>query len=386
MKKVMLVFGTRPEAIKMAPLVKEFQARASEFETIVCVTGQHREMLKQVLELFGIKPDYDLEIMKEGQDLYDVTTRVLLGMREVLKKTKPDVVLVHGDTTTSTAAALAAFYQQIPVGHVEAGLRTHNIYSPWPEEMNRQLTGRMASYHFAPTELSRKNLLAEGIATDRIFITGNTVIDALQQVVTQVKGDSELYKEVALKLLQFGYDVNRLEAGRRLVLITGHRRENFGEGFLNICRAIQTLSKRFPEVDFVYPMHLNPNVRKPIHEVFGDNLGGLDNLFFIEPLEYLQFVTLMDRSSIVLTDSGGIQEEAPGLGKPVLVMRDTTERPEAVKAGTVKLVGTDYNQIVGNVEKLLTDEATYAEMSRANNPYGDGKACLYIADALTRCI
>jgi len=386
MKKVMLVFGTRPEAIKMAPLVKEFQARASEFETIVCVTGQHREMLKQVLELFGIKPDYDLEIMKEGQDLYDVTTRVLLGMREVLKKTKPDVVLVHGDTTTSTAAALAAFYQQIPVGHVEAGLRTHNIYSPWPEEMNRQLTGRMASYHFAPTELSRKNLLAEGIATDRIFITGNTVIDALQQVVTQVKGDSELYKEVALKLLQFGYDVNRLEAGRRLVLITGHRRENFGEGFLNICRAIQTLSKRFPEVDFVYPMHLNPNVRKPIHEVFDDNLGGLDNLFFIEPLEYLQFVTLMDRSSIVLTDSGGIQEEAPGLGKPVLVMRDTTERPEAVKAGTVKLVGTDYNQIVGNVEKLLTDEAAYAEMSRANNPYGDGKACLYIADALTRCI
>lgn len=383
MKKVMLVFGTRPEAIKMTPLVKEFQARANEFDTIVCVTGQHREMLKQVLELFDIKPDYDLEIMKEGQDLYDVTTRVLLGMREVLKKTKPDVVLVHGDTTTSTAAALAAFYQQIPVGHVEAGLRTHNIYSPWPEEMNRQLTGRMASYHFAPTELSRDNLLAEGIATDRIFITGNTVIDALQQVVTRVKGDSELYKEVALKLLQFGYDVNRLEAGRRLVLITGHRRENFGEGFLNICRAIQTLSKRFPEVDFVYPMHLNPNVRKPIHEVFDDNLGGLDNLFFIEPLEYLQFVTLMDRSSIVLTDSGGIQEEAPGLGKPVLVMRDTTERPEAVKAGTVKLVGTDYNQIVGNVEKLLTDEAAYAEMSRANNPYGDGKACLYIADALT---
>lgn len=382
----MLVFGTRPEAIKMAPLVKEFQARANEFDTIVCVTGQHREMLKQVLELFGIKPDYDLEIMKEGQDLYDVTTRVLLGMREVLKKTKPDVVLVHGDTTTSTAAALAAFYQQIPVGHVEAGLRTHNIYSPWPEEMNRQLTGRMASYHFAPTELSRDNLLAEGIATDRIFITGNTVIDALQQVVTRVKGNADLRNEVSRKLLQFGYDVNRLEAGRRLVLITGHRRENFGEGFLNICRAIQTLSKRFPEVDFVYPMHLNPNVRKPIREIFGDNLGGLDNLFFIEPLEYLQFVTLMDRSSIVLTDSGGIQEEAPGLGKPVLVMRGTTERPEAVKAGTVKLVGTDYNQIVDNVEKLLTDNAAYAEMSRANNPYGDGKACSYIADALTRCI
>lgn len=382
----MLVFGTRPEAIKMAPLVKEFQARANEFDTIVCVTGQHREMLKQVLELFDIKPDYDLEIMKEGQDLYDVTTRVLLGMREVLKKTKPDVVLVHGDTTTSTAAALAAFYQQIPVGHVEAGLRTYNIYSPWPEEMNRQLTGRMATYHFAPTELSRDNLLAEGIATDRIFITGNTVIDALQQVVTRVKGNADLRNEVSRKLLQFGYDVNRLEAGRRLVLITGHRRENFGEGFLNICRAIQTLSKRFPEVDFVYPMHLNPNVRKPIREIFGDNLGGLDNLFFIEPLEYLQFVTLMDRSSIVLTDSGGIQEEAPGLGKPVLVMRDTTERPEAVKAGTVKLVGTDYNQIVDNVEKLLTDNAAYAEMSRANNPYGDGKACSYIADALTRCI
>ena len=385
MKKVMLVFGTRPEAIKMAPLVKEFQARANEFDTIVCVTGQHREMLKQVLELFDIKPDYDLEIMKEGQDLYDVTTRVLLGMREVLKKTKPDVVLVHGDTTTSTAAALAAFYQQIPVGHVEAGLRTHNIYSPWPEEMNRQLTGRMASYHFAPTELSRDNLLVEGIATDRIFITGNTVIDALQQVVTRVKGNADLRNEVSRKLLQFGYDVNRLEAGRRLVLITGHRRENFGEGFLNICRAIQTLSKRFPEVDFVYPMHLNPNVRKPIREIFGDNLGGLGNLFFIEPLEYLQFVTLMDRSSIVLTDSGGIQEEAPGLGKPVLVMRDTTERPEAVKAGTVKLVGTDYNQIVDNVEKLLTDNAAYAEMSRANNPYGDGKACSYIADAL-QCI
>lgn len=381
----MLVFGTRPEAIKMAPLVKEFQARANEFDTIVCVTGQHREMLKQVLELFDIKPDYDLEIMKEGQDLYDVTTRVLLGMREVLKKTKPDVVLVHGDTTTSTAAALATFYQQIPVGHVEAGLRTHNIYSPWPEEMNRQLTGRMASYHFAPTELSRKNLLAEGIATDRIFITGNTVIDALQQVVTRVKGNADLRNEVSRKLLQFGYDVNRLEAGRRLVLITGHRRENFGEGFLNICRAIQTLSKRFPEVDFVYPMHLNPNVRKPIREIFGDNIGGLGNLFFIEPLEYLQFVTLMDRSSIVLTDSGGIQEEAPGLGKPVLVMRDTTERPEAVKAGTVKLVGTDYNQIVDNVEKLLTDNAAYAEMSRANNPYGDGKACSYIADAL-QCI
>lgn len=385
MKKVMLVFGTRPEAIKMAPLVKEFQKKPNEFDTIVCVTGQHREMLKQVLELFDIKPDYDLEIMKEGQDLYDVTTRVLLGMRDVLRKAKPDIVLVHGDTTTSTAAALAAFYQQIPVGHIEAGLRTHNIYSPWPEEMNRQLTGRIATYHFAPTNLSRKNLLAEGIDEDRIFITGNTVIDALQQVVTQVKENAELHKKVNQNLFQFGYDVNRLDKGRRLVLITGHRRENFGEGFLNICRSIQTLSERFPEVDFVYPMHLNPNVRKPIHEIFGDNLEDLNNLFFIEPLEYLQFVTLMDRSTIVLTDSGGIQEEAPGLGKPVLVMRDTTERPEAVSAGTVKLVGTDYDKIVGNVEKLLTDDEAYAKMSRANNPYGDGKACSYILEALTQC-
>lgn len=378
----MLVFGTRPEAIKMAPLVKEFQARANEFETIVCVTGQHREMLAQVLSLFEITPDYDLAIMKEGQDLYDVTSRVLLGMRDVLKQAQPDVVLVHGDTTTSTAAALAAFYQQIPVGHVEAGLRTHNIYSPWPEEMNRQLTGRMATYHFAPTELSRKNLLAEGVSEEQILVTGNTVIDALQLVVERIKEDITLQNQVDEQLLEAGYDVSRLSQERRLVLITGHRRENFGEGFLNICRAIKTLSERFTEVDFVYPMHLNPNVRKPIHEVFGEDLQGLGNLFFIEPLEYLQFVSLMERSSIVLTDSGGIQEEAPGLGKPVLVMRDTTERPEAVEAGTVKLVGTDYERIVESVEALLTDASAYTQMSRANNPYGDGKACGRIAGAL----
>lgn len=382
----MLVFGTRPEAIKMAPLVKALQAKTNDFETIVCVTGQHKEMLDQVLDLFDIKPDYDLAIMKQGQDLYDVTSRVLLGMREVLKQSKPDVVLVHGDTTTSTAAALAAFYQQISVGHVEAGLRTHDIYSPWPEEMNRQLTGRMATYHFAPTELSRDNLLAEGVSNNRISVTGNTIIDALQQVVERVKSNPNLQKEVAQKLLQSGYDLTRLHKERRLILITGHRRENFGNGFLSICRAIQTLSKRFPEVDFVYPMHLNPNVRKPIHDVFGKELNKWENLFFIEPLEYLQFVTLMERSFIVLTDSGGIQEEAPGLGKPVLVMRDTTERPEAVEAGTVKLVGTDYDQIVSNVERLLTDELAYAEMSRANNPYGDGNACSYIVEVLSQSL
>lgn len=382
MKKVILVFGTRPEAIKMAPLVKEFQARASEFETIVCVTGQHREMLVQVLSLFEIRPDYDLAIMREKQDLYDVTSLVLLGLRDVLKKEGPDVVLVHGDTATSTAAALAAFYQKIPVGHVEAGLRTHNIYSPWPEEMNRQLTGRMATYHFAPTELSRQNLLAEGVSDDHILVTGNTVIDALHQVVKRVKGDTALQQQVTEDLLKAGYDVTRLDQGRRLVLITGHRRENFGEGFLHICRAIKTLSERFPEVDFVYPMHLNPNVRKPIHDLFGEDLKGFSNLFFIEPLEYLQFVSLMERSTLVLTDSGGIQEEAPGLGKPVLVMRDTTERPEAVEAGTVQLVGTDYDRIVGGVETLLIDEAAYSQMSRANNPYGDGKACGRIADRL----
>lgn len=385
-KKVMLVFGTRPEAIKMAPLVKALQAKTNDFETIVCITGQHKEMLDQVLDLFNIKPDYDLAIMKQGQDLYDVTSRVLLGMREVLKQSKPDVVLVHGDTTTSTVAALAAYYQQISIGHVEAGLRTHNIYSPWPEEMNRQLTARMATYHFTPTKLSQDNLLAEGISNDRIFVTGNTVIDALQQVVASIKNNPNLQKEVEQKLLQSGYDLTRLHKERRLILITGHRRENFGNGFLSICRAIQTLSKRFPEVDFVYPMHLNPNVRKPIHDVFGKELNKWENLFFIEPLEYLQFVTLMERSFIVLTDSGGIQEEAPGLGKPVLVMRDTTERPEAVEAGTVKLVGTDYDQIVSNVERLLTDELAYAEMSRANNPYGDGNACSYIVEVLSQSL
>lgn len=372
MKKVMLVFGTRPEAIKMAPLVKEFQKYPKDFETVVCVTGQHREMLDQVLRIFDIKPDYDLDIMRQGQDLYDVTAKVLLGMREILKEAAPDMVLVHGDTTTSTAAALASFYHKIPVGHVEAGLRTHNIYSPWPEEMNRQITGRIASYHFAPTSLSRQNLLDEGVPENRIHVTGNTVIDALHWVVERIKDDKELDCKLENQLREAGYNVGR---DRRLVLITGHRRENFGEGFINICNAIKTLSVRYPEVDFVYPMHLNPNVRKPIHEVFGDDLSNLDNTFFIEPLEYLNFVYLMERSYIVLTDSGGIQEEAPGLGKPVLVMRDTTERPEALEAGTVKLVGADYGKIVDNVSVLLEDSSAYEKMSRAVNPYGDGKAC-----------
>lgn len=380
----MLVFGTRPEAIKMAPLVKCLQQRDNEFEPIVCVTGQHREMLDQVLRIFEIKPDYDLNIMKVGQDLYDVTTRVLLGMRDVLSQIKPDIVLVHGDTTTSTASALAAFYQQIPVGHVEAGLRTHNIYSPWPEEMNRQITGRIATLDFAPTPLSRQNLLDEGVGEEHIFVTGNTVIDALHIVVNKIKNNSELNDTLSSNLARQGYDVRRLTDGRRLVLITGHRRENFGSGFLNICNAIKRLSEKYPEVDFVYPMHLNPNVRKPIHKIFGENLENLGNLFFIEPLEYLDFVFLMEKSTIVLTDSGGIQEEAPGLGKPVLVMRDTTERPEALDAGTVKLVGTDYNKIVDNVSLLLDDEAEYNIMSRANNPYGDGKACPRIADALLK--
>ena len=375
MKKVMLVFGTRPEAIKMAPLVKEFQKHPDEFQTIVCVTGQHREMLDQVLHIFEITPDYDLNIMKQGQDLYDVTARVLLGMRDVLKEARPDVVLVHGDTTTSTAAALAAFYQQIPVGHVEAGLRTHNIYSPWPEEMNRQLTGRLATYHFAPTPLSRQNLLSEGVQESHITVTGNTVIDALYMVVDKIKRDKALDAELEKLLKQSGYDVNRLSAGKKLVLITGHRRENFGDGFISMCRAIKTLTEKYPEVDFVYPMHLNPNVRKPIHEVFGEDLSGLGNMFFIEPLEYLSFVYLMEKSTIVLTDSGGIQEEAPGLGKPVLVMRDTTERPEALEAGTVKLVGTDYDKIIKEVSALIEDREYYERMSKAVNPYGDGKAC-----------
>ena len=383
MRKVMLVFGTRPEAIKMAPLVKAFEQYADDFKTIVCVTGQHREMLDQVLRLFDITPDYDLNIMKQGQDLYDVTSRVLLGMRDVLHEAQPDVVLVHGDTTTSTAAALAAFYQQIPVGHVEAGLRTHNIYSPWPEEMNRQITGRIATYNFSPTPLSRQNLLEEKVSEQSIIVTGNTVIDALYWVVDKIKGDEALSTELKAVLAAAGYDVDRIhdsESNRRLVLITGHRRENFGEGFINMCTAIRDLAQKYPEVDFVYPMHLNPNVRKPIHEVFGADLSGLGNMFFIEPLEYLSFVYLMEMATLVLTDSGGIQEEAPGLGKPVLVMRDTTERPEALEAGTVKLVGTDYTKIMSEVSSLLDDAAYYDTMSKAVNPYGDGKACERIVD------
>ena len=375
MKTILLVFGTRPEAIKMAPLVKEFQKYPKDFNTIVCVTGQHREMLDQVLQIFDIVPDYDLNIMKQGQDLYDVTSRVLLGMRDVLKETCPDVVLVHGDTTTSTAAALAAFYQQIPVGHVEAGLRTHNIYSPWPEEMNRQLTGRITTYHFSPTPLSRQNLIQEHVSDNQILVTGNTVIDALYWVVDRIKNSTQLNATLAKGLKEAGYDVARLKEGKRLVLITGHRRENFGDGFIHICQAIQTLNKKFPDVDFVYPMHLNPNVRKPIHEVFGEQLDNLGNMFFIEPLEYLSFVYLMEKSTIVLTDSGGIQEEAPGLGKPVLVMRNTTERPESLDAGTVKLVGTDYDKIVDEVSELLVNPIAYEKMSKAVNPYGDGKAC-----------
>ena len=382
MKKIMLVFGTRPEAIKMAPLVKAFEQDTEHFQTIVCVTGQHRQMLDQVLDLFEIKPDYDLNIMKAGQDLYDVTARVLIGMRDVLKEAQPDVVLVHGDTTTSTAAALAAFYQQIPVAHIEAGLRTHNIYSPWPEEMNRQITGRIATYDFAPTALSRENLLREAVDDDKITVTGNTVIDALYWVVNRIKTDEVLDAELSKVLLDAGYDVNRLADGKRLVLITGHRRENFGEGFIHMCTAIRDLAQRYPEVDFVYPMHLNPNVRQPIHEVFGEDLSNLGNMFFIEPLEYLSFVFLMEKAHIVLTDSGGIQEEAPGLGKPVLVMRDTTERPEALSAGTVKLVGTDYDKIVGEVSTLLDDEAAYEKMSKAVNPYGDGLACGRIVNKL----
>ena len=404
MKKVMLVFGTRPEAIKMCPLVKELQKYPKDFETIVCVTGQHREMLDQVLTIFGIKPDYDLNIMKQGQDLYDVTARVLTGMRDVFKECKPDVVLVHGDTTTSSAAALAAFYQQIPVGHVEAGLRTHNIYSPWPEEMNRQITGRIATYNFAPTPLSEKNLKEEK-AHGEIFVTGNTVIDALHMVVKRLSEDKALADEQMKVLSEAGYDVSRLDkshtdstddtdnasqAKRKLVLITGHRRENFGEGFINMVTAMKDLCEKYPEVDFVYPMHLNPNVRKPIHQVFtgmdflskGEGWGETHNFFFIEPLQYLEFVYLMEKSTIVLTDSGGIQEEAPGLGKPVLVMRDTTERPEALESGTVHLVGTNHDLIVSEVSILLDDPLAYDKMSKAVNPYGDGKACARIVDAL----
>ena len=378
----MLVFGTRPEAIKMAPLVKEFQKYPNKFNTIVCVTGQHREMLDQVLNLFEIIPDYDLNIMKQGQDLYDVTTKVLLGMRNVLSEAHPDIVLVHGDTTTSTAAALAAFYQQIPVGHVEAGLRTYNIYSPWPEEMNRQITGRIATFHFAPTPLSRENLLSESVSDKNIFVTGNTVIDALYWVVDKIKSDNNLDKQLSDNLIEAGYDTSRLASGKKLVLITGHRRENFGDGFINMCTAIKDLTRKYTDVDFVYPMHLNPNVRKPIHQVFGSDLSNLGNMFFIEPLEYLEFVYLMEKSTVVLTDSGGIQEEAPGLGKPVLVMRNTTERPEALNAGTVRLVGTDYNKIVKEVSELLENPVAYIEMSKAVNPYGDGKACGRIVNCL----
>lgn len=382
MKTIMLVFGTRPEAIKMCPLVKEFQKYPNDFRTIVCVTGQHREMLDQVLQIFDVTPDYDLNIMKQGQDLYDVTSRVLLGMRDVLKKEQPDVVFVHGDTTTSTAAAIAAFYQQFPVAHVEAGLRTHNIYSPWPEEMNRQITSRIATYNYAPTPLSRQNLLQENVCADTITVTGNTVIDALCMVVDKIKNDQQLGKQLAQNIRIAGYDVNRLNNEKKMVLITGHRRENFGEGFINMCTAIKELTQKYPDVDFIYPMHLNPNVRKPIHEVFGEDLSSLGNMFFIEPLEYLNFVYLMEKCNIVLTDSGGIQEEAPGLGKPVLVMRDTTERPEAVDAGTVKLVGTDYQKIVDNVSLLLNNIEYYNTMSKAVNPYGDGKACERIVNQL----
>ena len=371
-KKILLVFGTRPEAIKMCPLVKKFQNFPDDFETVVCVTGQHREMLDQVLEIFSVKPDYDLNIMKQGQDLYDVTARVLTGMRDVLDKVKPDVVLVHGDTTTSMAAAMAAFYRQIPVGHVEAGLRTHNLYSPWPEEMNRQVTGRIAEFDFAPTPLSRQNLLNEGVPEERITVTGNTVIDALHWVVENVLAQGYVPKDPSVAAL--------LQDDKRKVLITGHRRENFGEGFISMCTAIRDLARKYPEVDFVYPMHLNPNVRKPIRQVFGDHPA--ENLHFIEPLDYLDFVYLMSRSYIVLTDSGGIQEEAPGLGKPVLVMRDTTERPEALEAGTVKLVGTDYDRIVSEVSLLLDNPAAYDAMGHAVNPYGDGKACPRIVEKL----
>lgn len=380
MKTIMLVFGTRPEAIKMCPLVKEFQKHTDEFKTVVCVTGQHREMLDQVLTIFDVKPDYDLNIMKQGQDLTDVTARVLTGLRDVFKECRPDVVLVHGDTTTSTAGALAAFYAQIPVGHVEAGLRTHNIYSPWPEEMNRQITGRIATYNFSPTPLSEKNLQEEK-AHGEIFVTGNTVIDALHMVVDKLKNDTALAKEQEDILANAGYNINRLADGKKLVLITGHRRENFGDGFIRMVTAMKDLSEKYPEVDFVYPMHLNPNVRKPIHEVFGEDLTR-PNFFFIEPLQYLEFVYLMEKSTIVLTDSGGIQEEAPGLGKPVLVMRDTTERPEALASGTVLLVGTNYDKIFNEVSTLLEDSSAYDKMSKAVNPYGDGKACSRIVAVL----
>ena len=386
MKKILLVFGTRPEAIKMAPLVKTLQMQHEQFRTVVAVTGQHRQMLDQVLHIFDIVPDYDLNIMQSSQDLYDITSRVLVGLRDVLKDVQPDVVLVHGDTTTSTSAALAAFYQKIPVGHVEAGLRTHNIFSPWPEEMNRQLTGRIATYHFAPTSLAKSNLMRENVNEYNIVVTGNTVIDALYMMVDKIKNDVTLQSQLRYTLKEAGYDVTRLNSNHRLVLITGHRRENFGYGFISVCTAIRDLATKYPEVDFVYPMHLNPNVRKPIHDVFGDlhqmTNDNYSNLFFIEPLEYLNFVYLLEKSSIVLTDSGGIQEEAPGLGKPVLVMRDTTERPEALESGIVHLVGTNYDNIIREMSALLDDGEVYQKMSQAVNPYGDGKACKRIAEYL----
>lgn len=380
MKKIMLVFGTRPEAIKMAPLVKELQKHTDRYQTIVCVTGQHRQMLDQVLHLFEITPDYDLNIMKQGQDLFDVNSRILLGMRDVLSACSPDLVLVHGDTATSTAAALSAFYKQIPVGHVEAGLRTFDIYSPWPEEMNRQLTGRIATLHFAPTETARKNLLQENTLDKNITVTGNTVIDALYAVVDKIDTNAELQMSISEHIVSLGYDVSRLENNRRLVLVTGHRRENFGDGFMNICGALKELALRYSDVDFVYPMHLNPNVRRPIEDVFGNQ--NLPNVFFIEPLDYLYFVYMMKQSYLILTDSGGIQEEAPSLGKPVLVMREVTERPEALEAGTIRLVGTNRDLIITETSRFLDDKAYYEANQHIANPYGDGNACNRITKAI----
>ena len=376
MKKILLVFGTRPEAIKMAPLVKALQKDTEHFETRVCVTAQHRQMLDQVLEVFGITPEYDLNIMAPNQDLYDITAKVLLGLREVLKDFRPDTVLVHGDTTTSMAASLAAFYMQIPVGHVEAGLRTYNMLSPWPEEMNRQVTDRICTYYFAPTEQSRANLLQENIDAKKIFITGNTVIDALLMAVDIISTAAGVKEKMAKELQEKGYTVG----DREYILVTGHRRENFGDGFLHICKAIKELAALHPEMDIVYPVHLNPNVQKPVYEL----LSGLSNVYLISPLDYLPFIYAMQHSTLLLTDSGGVQEEAPSLGKPVLVMRDTTERPEAVEAGTVKLVGTNAEAIVSNVTALLLDKEMYKRMSETHNPYGDGQACKRIIAAL-RC-
>ena len=381
MKKILIVFGTRPEAIKMAPLVNELKKYPNNFETLVCVTGQHRQMLDQVLSLFEIEPDYDLNIMQANQDLYDITSRILLGMRDILKKERPDVVFVHGDTTTSTASALAAFYQQIPVAHIEAGLRTGNIYSPWPEEMNRLLTGRLATYHFAPTTRASNNLLNENISKEHIFITGNTVIDALHWVINKIENNTEIELQIQSQIKQLGYDTQRLNQEKKLVLITGHRRENFGDGFLNICHAIKEMADKYSDIDFIYPVHLNPNVRKPVMDVLG-NKSSNNNIFLIEPLDYLPFVYLMSKSYLLLTDSGGIQEEAPSLGKPVLVMRDTTERPEAVEAGTVLLVGTDKNKIKNTVSELIDNKQKYTLMSRTENPYGDGLSSKRIVEKM----